>query len=180
MHNVKYIKKWFLDRNPYLKNHDKQEEMITVLTFLVVTFEKIEDISKDKIVKKGKTLSFIPGPESSGDKAQKILTLVNIAYAYLDYEDLMKEHVYKMVRDYFEDGIIDDEELVESTRKDYEWTVRTFKGDEKKILYKVKRNIFFSDQKLTEEELKRLENVKDPDGQIHWDLYHENGQMRIW
>ena len=180
MHNVKYIRKWFLDRNPYLKNHEKQEEMLTALIFMVITFEKIEGISKDKIVKKGKELSFIPGPESSGDKAQKILTLVNIAYAYLDYEDLMKMHIYKGFRNYFTDGIADDEELVEWYQKDYERAVRIYKGDEKKILYKVKRNIFFADQKLTEEELKRLENVKNPDGQIHWDLYHENGKMHIW
>ena len=182
MDNVSYIQNWFLENNKFLKDREDKYEILHILVFYVLVYEYFEKINQDKIIKINHSYEVIPGKSVVNEISENILKMVNVQYANLEYEDLVKDKTYHhffYVHD-IEDGELDYEWLC-LFETNYDFLKKHYSNyNYNKHVYKIRNKVFYSINELTDEEIKELETIPEKDEQILWEVFHEDGKMFWW
>ncbi len=181
MNNVEFIKDWFIKKNIYLSNSSNREEILNILLFYAIVFEKLEDINDDdQIVIKDDVITYVSGPVKESQDLIRLLNVINFKYGYLDYEDLVQTAGYRMIKESGINGSLSDEVIVEYLDTIFDNVMHEYENyDFNKEVYKINGKVFFCDSKLKEEEIEKLYNLEDE--QKLFEVYHdEKGKMRVY
>lgn len=182
MDNVTYIINWFLENNQFLINRNDKEKMLKVLVFYTVLFEKFANVCDDKIIKINHSYNIISNDAIINETSEFILKSINVEFANLEYDDLIKNSTYYRFFNTF--GVEDGEltyEWLSAFSYLYDHINKHYKNyNFNKYTYKIKNKVFYSINELNEEEINQLRKIPYSDEQLLWEVVHEDGKMFWW
>lgn len=182
MNNIEYIKNWFLNNNKYLNEDPNKEEILDILVFYTIAFEKIANITdEDKIIVNNGIITCTSGPIYQNEEVQKLLKIINIKYGYYDYDTLTKTPGYTYFKKRKINGTVDKETTKTYLEKIYNSTIEYYKDyNFDKYSYKINNNIFFSINPLNENEIAQLYEINSSNQKLFEIFHDEEGKMRVY
>ncbi len=182
MNNIEFIKQWFFNHNVYLKNDPDNEEILKILIMNAVAFETIEFKNiNDIIMVNNDYIAFKSGEVINNEQVENILKIINIEYAYLEIEELLNTGAYSLIKDDNLTKALDYNDIINYFEGIYNMLKQQYIDyNFNKLAYKINKKVFFSTEKLNDEEIKYLLTIKD-DKQRLFEVFHkENGELEVY
>ena len=182
MSNVEFIKNWFLENNFYLKDNPDKDEILNILIMNAIAFETLEFKNiNDSIMVNNDYIAFKSGNVINNEQVEKILKIINIEYAYLEVEELLNTGAYSLIKDDNLTKVLEYDDIITYFEGIYNMLKQQYIDyNFDKLAYKINNKVFFSTEKLNEEEIKYLLTIDDDNQKLFEVFHNENGELGVY
>ncbi len=182
MNNIEFIRNWFLENNPYLKEDSNKDEILNILIMNVVAFGTLEEIfSNESIIINNNIVFFNSSLYKENNELLNILKLVNHVYGYLNLDDLIKKDAYyHIVFDSLNKTLT--KEDIEYYFGDIYYNLKNiyYNYDFSKLAYKINDKTFFSNEKLTKEDVEILFKIDNPEQKLFEVKRNKDNSLEVY